>query len=219
MRERAGASTSRAGPIAVFGYWFAWSSVLAVYGIFVGLLLIKEFGGDGYFAADRAVGYGMHGGIVDGNDLLAVRDAVGLAAARARAGQGPTLLEFKTFRMRGHEEASGTAYVPPEMFREWTARDPILRFEARLDERRVLGPDQRAALRAQLKAVVDRAVDEALAAPEPSSTPEREVARRLRPEPAEVTVVPARRRRRRRDALRRRHPRRPAPRRCCATRA
>ena len=65
----------------------------------------------------------------DGNDLLAVMRAVREAAARARRGEGPTLLEFKTFRMRGHEEASGTAYVPKELFEEWAAQDPLLRFE------------------------------------------------------------------------------------------
>src|SRR5690606_26062214 len=58
--------------------------------------------------ADAAVGYGMPGEVVDGNDVLAVIDAVRRAAERARAGEGPTLLEMKTFRMRGHEEASGT---------------------------------------------------------------------------------------------------------------
>ena len=47
----------------------------------------------------------------------------------ARRGEGPTLLEFKTFRMRGHEEASGTAYVPKPLLEEWAAKDPVLRFE------------------------------------------------------------------------------------------
>src|SRR5438552_10647926 len=62
--------------------------------------------------ADRGPGYGMPGLVVDGNDLLAVHRAVGEAAGRARRGEGPTLLEFKTFRMLGHEEASCTDYVP-----------------------------------------------------------------------------------------------------------
>ena len=141
--------------------------------------------------AERAAGYGMPGVIVDGNDLLAVREAVGAAAARARAGQGPSLLEFKTFRMRGHEEASGTAYVPPELFREWGARDPIVRFEAVLDSRGVLPAERRAEIRAQLKAVVDRAVEEALAAPEPASTAERETADVFAPSRRTATDPPA----------------------------
>ena len=62
---------------------------------------------------------------VDGNDVLAVREAVRAAAERARAGEGPTLIECQTFRMRGHEEASGTDYVPSALFEQWRLRDPI----------------------------------------------------------------------------------------------
>ena len=69
--------------------------------------------------ASRAAGYGMPGVICDGNDLLAVHRVTSEAAARARRGDGPTLIEFKTFRMRGHEEASGMAYVPPALVEEW----------------------------------------------------------------------------------------------------
>ena len=72
--------------------------------------------------SDRGVGYGMAAETVDGNDLVAVVEAVARAAERARAGEGPTLLEFMTFRMRGHEEASGVAYVPAHLFEEWAAR-------------------------------------------------------------------------------------------------
>lgn len=79
--------------------------------------------------ADAAAGYAMHGEVVDGNDVLAVIDAVRRAAARGRAGEGPTLLEMKTFRMRGHEEASGTKYVPDALMDEWSARDPLLQYK------------------------------------------------------------------------------------------
>jgi 2-oxoisovalerate dehydrogenase E1 component len=137
--------------------------------------------------ADRAVGYGMPGAVVDGNDVLAVRAAVAQAADRARAGQGPTLLELKTFRMRGHEEASGTAYVPPELFREWSARDPIRRFEALLEERGVLSAENRAIVRSKLVVRVDRAVEEALAAPEPTSSAEAETADVFAPSRLTVT--------------------------------
>lgn len=115
--------------------------------------------------ADRAVGYGMPGERVDGNDVHAVREATGRAVARARGGEGPTLLECLTFRMRGHEEASGVAYVPPALFEAWGARDPIER----------LGPVDVAA-RAALKAEVDAAVDRVLPEPAPDSTAEAELA-------------------------------------------
>src|ERR671911_444980 len=113
---------------------------------------------------DRAVGYGMPGDLVDGNDVLAVRAAVERAAARARAGKGPTLLECKTFRMRGHEEASGNDYVPAEQIAAWVSRDPIERLEARLDAR------------GTLPAAVDRLVAAALDAPAPASTEDDELA-------------------------------------------
>src|SRR6185436_13833682 len=98
------------------------------------------------------------------------------AAERARRGDGPTLLEFETFRMRGHEEASGTAYVPKHLFVEWAAKDPVVRFEAMLHERGVLRAGDIDRMRAALKVMIDALVDEALEAPLPESTAEREIA-------------------------------------------
>src|SRR5712691_5280846 len=126
--------------------------------------------------ADRGAGYGMPGQVVDGNDVLAVVDAVGRAAARARRGEGPTLLEFKTFRMRGHEEASGTAYVPKHLFEEWARKDPVARYEQWLASRGLVDEGTRERLRAELKPVIDTLVDEALGAPDPASSPETELA-------------------------------------------
>jgi 2-oxoisovalerate dehydrogenase E1 component len=126
--------------------------------------------------ADRAAGYGMPGHVVDGNDVLAVRSAVAAAADRARSGKGPTLLEAKTFRMRGHEEASGNDYVPASQIAAWVARDPIARFEAALEPRGTLDRDEREGMRAELRAEVDRLVADALAAPVPSSTAPAELA-------------------------------------------
>jgi len=151
--------------------------------------------------ADKAVGYGIEGRIVDGNDLLAVYDAVTEAALRARAGSGPTLLEFKTFRVRGHEEASGTAYVPKELIAEWAAKDPVTRYETDLIDRGVLTKPECAAIRSAFKATIDELVDAALALPDPSSTAERELAdvyapSRLAPQepsPATVSRAPERR--------------------------
>jgi 2-oxoisovalerate dehydrogenase E1 component len=131
--------------------------------------------------AERAAGYGMPGEIVDGNDVLAVRAAVLGAAERARDGRGPTLLECKTYRMRGHEEASGTDYVPASQLAAWVGRDPIARFEARCDRAGVLGHDDRARVRAEVQAEVDRLVADALADAEPASTAADEVDRVFAP--------------------------------------
>jgi 2-oxoisovalerate dehydrogenase E1 component len=126
--------------------------------------------------ADRGLGYGIPGVVVDGNDVLAVYRSVSEAAERGRRGEGPTLLEFKTFRMRGHEEASGVAYVPPEMFEEWGRRDPVHRFEQLLVSRGVLTDAETSAIRAELKPRIEALVDEALAAPDPVSSAEAELA-------------------------------------------
>jgi len=126
--------------------------------------------------SDRAVGYGIAGETVDGNDVLAVLDAVSRAAERARRGDGPTLLEFETFRMRGHEEASGTAYVPKHLFEEWAKKDPIAAFESRLLADGTLTADDRDGIRGAFKAHIDRLADQAFESPEPESTAERELA-------------------------------------------
>lgn len=125
---------------------------------------------------DRAAGYGMPGARVDGNDVLAVRAAVSEAAARARRGEGPTLLECLTFRMRGHEEASGTAYVPDALFEAWAEKDPLARLAARVVEAGAAGEAELAALRGGLADEVRAAADAALAAPTPSSRAAAELA-------------------------------------------
>ena len=82
---------------------------------------------------DRAKAYGMPGEIVDGNDVAAVYLASRLAVARARAGEGPTFLEFKTMRMHGHSEHDPAKYVPRELLEEWKKKDPILKAEHLLE--------------------------------------------------------------------------------------
>jgi 2-oxoisovalerate dehydrogenase E1 component len=144
--------------------------------------------------ADRGVGYGMPGVICDGNDLIAVIRAVRDAAARARRGEGPTLFEFKTFRMRGHEEASGVDYVPPALIEEWAARDPLVRFEGVIDARHLFAAGERDALRRTIKEEIDRLADEAVAAPDPSSTIARELADVYAASAASVRPAPAVRR-------------------------
>jgi 2-oxoisovalerate dehydrogenase E1 component alpha subunit len=101
----------------------------------------EQTASDGF--AVKAQGYGMPGVVVDGNDLLAVRKVVLEAVERARKGDGPTLVEAKTFRMGGHSTADDPRrYVPPAQFEEWRSRDPIPRFEKYLEAAGLLTRDR-----------------------------------------------------------------------------
>jgi 2-oxoisovalerate dehydrogenase E1 component len=150
---------------------------------------------------ERAAGYGVAGASADGNDVVAVYRAASQAALRARRGDGPTLLELHTFRMRGHEEASGTDYVPPELVREWAEKDPLRRFAERLRDWGVQSEQEEATLRRAEKARVDALVDDALGAPEPTDAPESLTARVFAPSllrvepptPAALAAAPERR--------------------------
>jgi len=88
--------------------------------------------------ADRAAAYGFPGVVCNGNDLLAVHDAVGRAVARARAGEGPTLLECKTYRWHGHSEHDKAFYRTEEELLQWKSRDPIPVFTRYLQDKKVL---------------------------------------------------------------------------------
>jgi len=88
--------------------------------------------------ADRGKGYGMESHIIDGNNILEVYHTLLKLSKSMRKKPRPILLEFKTFRMRGHEEASGTKYVPKELMEHWAAKDPIENFAAYLREQGVL---------------------------------------------------------------------------------
>ncbi|WP_354617911.1 alpha-ketoacid dehydrogenase subunit alpha/beta [Sediminicola luteus] len=79
--------------------------------------------------ADKGLGYGMESHIIDGNNILEVYEKVDALCQSMRNTPRPVLLEFKTFRMRGHEEASGTKYVPQELMDEWAKKDPIANYE------------------------------------------------------------------------------------------
>jgi pyruvate dehydrogenase E1 component alpha subunit len=82
--------------------------------------------------ADRASAYNMPGVIVDGNAIADVEEAIAEAIARARRGEGPTLVECKTYRTRGHSRSDRNRYRTKEEIEEWKARDPIPRFEVEL---------------------------------------------------------------------------------------
>jgi TPP-dependent pyruvate/acetoin dehydrogenase alpha subunit len=119
--------------------------------------------------AERAAAYGIPGESIDGNDVLTVVETVGQAIERARAGGGPSIIECKTFRVRGHSEADRASYVPPELREEWLAKDPIKHFETYLTNEDILTPAKKAAIEQQIKAIVDDAVQFAEQSPEPDA--------------------------------------------------
>ena len=118
----------------------------------------------------KAAGFGMHGEEVDGMDVLAVRDAAQRAVARARAGEGPTLLECMTYRFRGHSLADPDELRDPEEKAFWAARDPIKGFQATMQARGLLSAEEMEAIDKEIDAEVRDAVEFALAAPEPDAS-------------------------------------------------
>jgi len=118
----------------------------------------------------KAAGFGMHGEEVDGMDVLAVRDAAQRAVARARAGEGPTLLECMTYRFRGHSLADPDELRDPEEKAFWAARDPIKGFQATMQARGLLSAEEMEAIDKEIDAEVRDAVEFALDAPEPDAS-------------------------------------------------
>jgi pyruvate dehydrogenase E1 component alpha subunit len=112
--------------------------------------------------ADRAAGYGIAGAVVDGNDLFAVSRVARDAVARARAGDGPTLVESQTYRMGAHNTADDpTRYMHQETLDEWEVLDPILRVQRYLAARGRWDPDAATSLQAEIDAEIDGAVERA----------------------------------------------------------
>lgn len=118
--------------------------------------------------SDRAAAYGMPGETVDGNDVLAVREAAGKAVARARGGGGPSLVECVTYRWRGHFEGDPQPYRTDEEVTAWKARDPLLRAKTALLESGALDEDAAARIREEIRAQIAAAVRFAEEAPAPA---------------------------------------------------
>lgn len=117
--------------------------------------------------AGRASGYGMPGLAVDGNDAVAVYDAVRAAAVRARAGQGPTLLECVTYRARGHSTGDPARYRDPAEVQAWLTKDPIARLERRIVQAGAASAEDLAAEETAIEHEADLALEAALASPSP----------------------------------------------------
>jgi pyruvate dehydrogenase E1 component alpha subunit len=117
--------------------------------------------------ADRAAAYAMPGKVVDGNDVLAVYAAVAEAVDRARAGAGPSLIECKTYRWKGHSKSDQERYRTREEVAAWKKKDPIARFEAYLLQEGLLNEEQRQAIAKEAQERIEEAVAFAESSPEP----------------------------------------------------
>lgn len=140
---------------------------------------------------DRGIGYGMEAIQIDGNNILEVFSTLSRLAESIRENPRPVLIECMTFRMRGHEEASGTRYVPQELMDEWADKDPIANFERYLLQKKILTDDQVKHIRAGIQVEITRAVDLAMQDHEPLASIGTELADLYVPLPVEADRQPA----------------------------
>jgi 2-oxoisovalerate dehydrogenase E1 component len=109
--------------------------------------------------ADRGLGYGMESHVIDGNNILEVYTKVNDIVASVRLNPRPILLEFKTFRMRGHEEASGTKYVPQELLDAWAMKDPVINFQAYLKDKGILNEEYEVSIKQDIITEINEHLD------------------------------------------------------------
>ncbi|MEP6700990.1 MAG: dehydrogenase E1 component subunit alpha/beta [Bacteroidota bacterium] len=108
---------------------------------------------------DKAKGYGMASELIDGNNILEVYNTVDKYAKKMRTKPAPVLIECMTFRMRGHEEASGVKYVPPELIEEWDKKDPLRNYELFLLQEGILTTDTIASIRSENEKLIQQHLD------------------------------------------------------------
>ncbi|MFC0777297.1 thiamine pyrophosphate-dependent enzyme [Flavobacterium sp. HJSW_4] len=105
--------------------------------------------------ADKGIGYGIESWIIDGNNIVEVYNKLSQLKKEMQEDPRPILLEFKTFRMRGHEEASGTKYVPQDLMDQWELRDPVTNYRKYLTENGILTAEQDEQFHAEIKKEID----------------------------------------------------------------
>ncbi|WP_422373684.1 alpha-ketoacid dehydrogenase subunit alpha/beta [Flagellimonas sp.] len=125
--------------------------------------------------ADRAKGYGIESRIIDGNNILEVYAKVDELCKAIRRRPRPVLLEFKTFRMRGHEEASGTKYVPDKLMKEWAKKDPIANYESFLLEQGLISQENIERIKEEISDEINSNLQLAFDEPEISSDESKEL--------------------------------------------
>jgi TPP-dependent pyruvate/acetoin dehydrogenase alpha subunit len=117
---------------------------------------------------DRARAYGIAGTAIDGNNILEVYEATREAAERARKGGGPTLIEARTMRMKGHAEHDDARYVPKEQIEKWRKRDPIATYEKLLAKEKLLTAEEKAEIEGRVESVIREDLEFAEASPFPA---------------------------------------------------
>jgi 2-oxoisovalerate dehydrogenase E1 component len=137
--------------------------------------------------ADKAIGYGIEGVSIDGNNVLKVYETIKNLAESIRENPRPVLLECVTFRMRGHEEASGTKYVPKELFDVWGRKDPVNTFEKFLLGEGVLTEEMIEKARAEIKTEIEKGLEITFAQKNPAVNTEKELSEIFKPFQVEDT--------------------------------
>ena len=126
--------------------------------------------------ADKGIGYGMESHIIDGNNILEVYNKVNAIAKSVRKKPRPVLIEFKTFRMRGHEEASGNKYVPHSLLEKWALKDPVENYHAFLKKEKVLSEKMDVLIKEEIVLEINEHLKIAFAEEEINSTAQKELA-------------------------------------------
>lgn len=126
--------------------------------------------------ADKGKGYGMESYTIDGNNILEVYNTISQLKKDLKNNPKPVLLECMTFRMRGHEEASGTKYVPKEKFDQWTPKDPVLNFEQFLLKENIITDEYSSSVREEIKQEINEALEKAFSEDEVNSSEHHELA-------------------------------------------
>ena len=139
---------------------------------------------------DKGPAYGIKAVQVDGNNILDVYHAIEHWGEKIRNTPQPIILECMTFRMRGHEEASGTKYVPQELFDQWAKKDPVVNYETYLKNRGILTDELITTIRAEIKQEMEAGLEEVFAMPEVKANVQEELADMYMPAP-QVAIQPA----------------------------
>ena len=125
--------------------------------------------------SDRGIGYGIEAMNIDGNNVIEVYESILNAAKLCRQKKGPVLIEANTFRMRGHEEASGVKYVPKTLIEKWKKRDPITQFEKNLIDKKIITDKSISNIKEELQKTFEKDIEFALKAKEQKSTESKEI--------------------------------------------